>query len=147
MTAWDLSTSPFSDLHMSEMHTNQDACASRTSDWLAYLEEEMAAAAAAMESELGERSLCTVHRDGRVTGGLKYQEGRLNALAEARRLARHPSDIGAALAAQKQKWGDELDRRRNASPPSMTWVSYATGGVDATEDALEAFHRTLRPSR
>lgn len=107
--------------------------------WLAHLEEEMDAAAAAMEGELGEQSMCSVHRDGRVTGGLKYQEGRLTAVAEAIRVARGSSDIEAELVAQLQRWSDELDRRRAASPPSMAWVAYASGGVDASEDALRAF--------
>ena len=108
---------------------------------MAYLEAEMAAAAAAMEVELGADSMCTVHRDGRVTGGLKYQEGRLSAFAEARRLARAPSDIESALTAQQQRWSDEFERRRKSSPPSLPWVAYATGGVDASRGALEALRR------
>lgn len=119
------------------MHPGDGLGPTRTEHWLAYLEREMAAAAAAMEGELGADSMCTVHKDGRVTGGLKYQEGRLSAFAEARRLARARSDIEAALAAQLEKWSDELERRRTASPPSMAWVAYATGGVEASREARE----------
>lgn len=114
-----------------------------TEHWMAYLEAEIAAAATAMEGELGADSMCTVHKDGRVTGGLKYREGRLSAFAEARRLARARSDIEAALTAQLQRWSDELERHRTSSPPSMAWVAYATGGFDASREALEALRMSL----
>lgn len=120
------------------MHTSDGPGPTGTEHWKAFLEGEMTAAAAAMEGELGADSMCTVHRDGRVTGGLKYQEGRLSAFAEARRLARAPSDIEAALTAQLQRWSDEFERRRTSSTRSMAWVAYATGGLDASREALEA---------
>lgn len=125
------------------MHTTDGPGPVDTEQWMTYLEAEIAAAAAAMEVELGANSMCTVHKDGRVTGGLKYREGRLSAFAEARRLARARSDIEAALTAQLQRWSNELDRRRKSSTPSMAWVAYATGGFDASREALEALERSL----
>lgn len=116
--------------------------ASQLDRWVAYLDGEIALAAATMQVELGEESACTVHKDGRVTGGLKYQEGRLNAFAEARRLAKDPVDIADALVRYKTRWVEELDKRRNASQPSMPWLSYATGGAEAAEAAVEAFLQT-----
>jgi hypothetical protein len=121
---------------------NEISAASQLDRWIAYLDGEIALAAANMEVELGEESACTVHKDGRVTGGLKYQEGRLNSFAEARRLARDPAGLEDGLSRYKTKWEQELDRRRSAHRPSMPWISYATGGLQAAEAAVEAFKPT-----
>lgn len=103
--------------------------------WIAFLDGEIALAAATMTVELGDESMCTVHKDGRVTGGLKYQEGRLHALAEARRLA-GSDDLDSALQGLVARWQTELDRRRGSESPSLPWVAYATGGVEAVEKAV-----------
>lgn len=108
------------------------------SDWL---ESEIELAAGRMSRELGEDSVCTIHRDGRVTGGLKYQEGRLTALAGLRRGLREAPDAGSVIDESETRWRIEFERRRNASPPSPIWVSYATGGLDATREARVLLHR------
>ena len=108
--------------------------------WLEWPDDEIGAAAAAMSEELGAATYCRVHKDGRVTGGLKYHEGRMAALAEARRLARGPGNVKVALSPfGRAGWSSQ--RRRAAEPASPPWVSYATGGFEAADQTLEAFTR------
>lgn len=101
-------------------------------DWL---ETQIADAAGAMSQELGDRSVCTVHKDGRVTGGLKYQEGRMSAFAAMRRALVRGEQATEVLAAADERWSAEFEARRRASPSSPTWASYATGGRDAVREA------------
>lgn len=94
-----------------------------------------------MREELNGATYCRDHKDGRVTGGLKYHEGKMAALAEARRLARGPGDLRAALPSFRNRWLAEFERRREAEPPSPPWVAYATGGLEAADQTLDAFTR------
>lgn len=110
-----------------------------------WLEAQIEIEATAMTGELGPDSVCTVHKDGRVTGGLKYHEGRMSALAELRRLWRTGEPDDAALAEVERRWEEEFTRRSNG-PSSPLWVSYATGGVDAVREARSALSEHLAHS-
>jgi hypothetical protein len=102
-----------------------------------WLEAQIEMAARAMSGELGDSSVCTVHKDGRVTGGLKYHEGRMSAFAELRRLWRRGVLDDAVLAEVESRWaGESSTRGKEHSSP--LWVSYATGGVDAVGEARAA---------
>ena len=105
--------------------------------WVTWLDSEIESAAYAITSEAGGSSVCRVHKDGRVTGGLKYQEGRLVALNGVRRLAHRNDDLSTALDDLEEHWTAELDARRAEEHASPPWVAYATGGVEAIELATE----------
>ena len=97
-----------------------------------------ASAAAALEAELGAETACTLHRDGRVTGGMKYHEGRLVAFRETERAVRNAGDR-SAVEEIRDRWRAEFARRRDATRPSPPWVAYATGGLEAATEALRLF--------
>jgi hypothetical protein len=106
---------------------------------VAELDARVAAAAAAIEAEAGGATVCTLHRDGRVTGGLKYHEGRLIAFREASRAVAAAATAAEArhhLGAIHSRWQEEFEHRRDAAAPSPPWVAYATGGLDAAGEAL-----------
>ena len=106
---------------------------------LGWLDEAMALAARTMDAESGGLSACTVHKDGRVTGGFKYQEGRLAALAEVERLARAGRMTSETLGAIGETWERELEQRRVSEPSSPMWVAYTTGGREAMREAVGRF--------
>ena len=106
--------------------------------WQAWLDGEIQVEAATMEAELGGEMSCRIHKDGRVTGGLKYHEGKMNAYAEARRLSLDPANLDANMAAFRKRWADELERRKTTEPSSPPWIAYATGGLEAADRTLAA---------
>lgn len=114
----------------------EPASAVQMVDWL---ETQIEEAAGAMSQELGDRSVCTAHKDGRVTGGLKYQEGRMSALAAMRRELVRGEQATEVIAAADEQWSAEFETRRRARPSSPTWVSYATGGREAVRDVRKRF--------
>lgn len=78
-------------------------------------------------------------RDGRVTDGLKYQEGRLVVLSEVIRDLKggRPRDavaIAALVAAAAERWGGQLSRHQASDNPALLWVAYSQGGVDAAAE-------------
>lgn len=52
------------------------------------LEQKIIDVERAYQTQAGGASFCQLQKDGRVTGGAKYEEGRLVALHTARRLLR-----------------------------------------------------------
>lgn len=114
---------------------------------LDHLEVLRQAAEAAIRQQTGETSVCQVHKDGRVTGGLKYHEGRLVALSDlVRELKRSSASsreaIAALLADAVQRWEIQLARHQGSERPSILWVAYSQGGVDAMTEIqhlLETF--------
>lgn len=92
-------------------------------------------------SQAGGASFCQLQKDGRVTGGVKYDEGRLVALHWARRIiAAGGQDgiesCGEAIAAERKTWEAALDAVCAKEPPPMAWIAYRQGGVDALTWAL-----------
>ncbi len=89
----------------------------------------------------GAQTTCQLHKDGRVTGGLKYEEGRLVALTGARRIVRKVQDTGNnalidALQSERNRWRQTLLTYQSADRPSVMWVAYNQGGVDALDELL-----------
>jgi hypothetical protein len=94
-----------------------------------------------MLAQAGEASICQLHKDGRVSGGLKYLEGRLVALSELTRAVKQPGGdnlLAAAvpplLDAFHDKWQRQLVQHQSNRPLSMPWVAYCQGGLDAICD-------------
>jgi hypothetical protein len=102
---------------------------------LDHLETRRQETEAEIRQQTGSASVCQVHKDGRVTGGLKYHEGRLVALSDlVRDLKRSAADrdaITALLAAAAARWEAQLARHQASERPSILWVAYTQGGVDA----------------
>ena len=108
-----------------------------------WLEAQIELAAAAMAEDLGEHSVCTVHKDGRVTGGLKYLEGRMAALAAMRRAIAAGESTSEVVAAANAHWYADFETRTSGSSTSPLWVSYATGGLDAVREARRRLETSL----
>ena len=92
----------------------------------------------------GAQTTCQLHKDGRVTGGLKYDEGRLVALTAARRIERKLQESGdntliGALQAERNQWQRKLLTYQSADRPSLMWIAYHQGGVDAFDEVLALF--------
>ncbi|BCX02176.1 MAG: hypothetical protein KatS3mg053_0114 [Candidatus Roseilinea sp.] len=97
-----------------------------------------------MSSQLGEGSACQVHKEGRVTGGMKYAEGELIALNDLRRkLNADPAVDDAALRAivsvEIARWQNGLESQRRRPKPAMPWLAYYQGGIDALEALQQAW--------
>jgi hypothetical protein len=95
-------------------------------------------AESAYMEEAGGEAVCKLHKDGRVSGGLKYEEGRVVALRDLQRALRMLEDDAAAdqiqalLAAELVRWQADLDHQLAQNRP-LPWVAYAQGGVDALQ--------------
>lgn len=113
-----------------------------TTDWQTWLTAQIAAANARLTAQTGTASLCEIGRAGGVTGGLKYEEGRLAALFALRRLP--PADR-AALAAEHARWRAELARQQAQPRPAPSWVAYAQGALDACAAALALVEGQITP--
>ncbi len=108
---------------------------------IAYLTAEREAAASALTAAAGGATLCQLHKDGRVTGGLKYDEGRFTAIGGLLAAVKScESDAACAdiLREHTERWQADLDRCRSQPRPSIPWVAYAQGGLDACTAASSA---------
>lgn len=83
-------------------------------------------------AQAGGASLCQLHKDGRVTGGVKYDEGRLVALNFLKRVIRTKpqNDWRAAVEAELAVWSRALVSDQARTPPAIQWVAYRQGGMD-----------------
>lgn len=105
------------------------------------LQTEIDRANAAMTARLGEQSLCEIHKDGHVTGGVKYDEGRLVALRGLLRKLRGVQPVDAAAAQvlivdEQARWARELAKHQSAERKSIAWIAYSQGGTDACAGLL-----------
>lgn len=107
-----------------------------TSNWSARLAGARAVAERELAAQLGSATLCRIHTDGRVTGGAKYAEGRLVALADLQRRLRgtEAGNPVAVWASELRRWADDLERLRAQDRPALPWLAYRQGGVDALEE-------------
>lgn len=91
-------------------------------------------------AHLGAQSLCELHKGGRVTGGVKYDEGRQAAYSMLARKLKgtqgDPVQIETMLSAETERWRSTLERHQNDARKSMPWIAYSQGGLDACEAAL-----------
>ncbi len=99
---------------------------------------------ASMKTHMGGQTICQLHKDGHVTGGMKYDEGRLVVLGAILRRLKQSDDSGTDLLgglhdfvqAEQQRWQSQLQQHQNTEQPSMSWIAYSQGGVDACTQAL-----------
>jgi hypothetical protein len=106
---------------------------------LAAIDERADAAAAAMASATDGASLCSVSRSGERIPGVKYPEGRWAAMRALRRaLRRADAEAGAAIAALRAEWADDLAARRSTGQDN--WIAYRLGGVDALDEVAALAH-------
>lgn len=109
------------------------------------LDRRLAAVEERLTTAAGGRSLCELSRDGGSVG-LKELEGRMSALAEARRAARRSIEAPeAVIEAVLDAWRAEFV---NDSDRGVAWRSYRSGGIDELESLLNSLdHRdpTLAP--
>lgn len=102
-----------------------------------YLELQRKLIEAAMMQHMGGQTMCEVHKDGRVTGGLKYEEGRLVVIGDVIRYAKqHPDNLHSTIITETQKWRSQLERHQSKDQPALTWIAYSQGGVDMYEQLL-----------
>jgi hypothetical protein len=90
----------------------------------------------------GGQAVCQLHKDGRVTGGVKYREGRLVALYNLRRRVAVLEDGELARASDEVRdecatWQEIIDRQRNTERPSVSWLAYGQGGMDACQEIMQ----------
>lgn len=102
-------------------------------DILSALDAQIAAAERALLAATGGQNICRLDREGRATGGVKYDEGRLVALRAAQRLLRSgdPAQATAALRHLHAQWRADLQAHQRRERPALPWIAYAQGGVDA----------------
>jgi hypothetical protein len=102
------------------------------------IESLIADAEGAYTAALGGEAACTIHRDGRVTGGMTYHEGRLVALREISRLLERsgPATWHDEIAGVRDRWTADLETRQASRVNTPPWIAYATGGHDAAVEAL-----------
>jgi hypothetical protein len=98
-------------------------------------EDRVEATALLLEGEFGPQTAYTRHRDGRVTGGMKYHEGRLVSYRAVAAVLRGAPQRPAAdvLSEHIEHWRAEFDR--HAGRGATQWAAYATGGLDAAAEA------------
>jgi len=111
---------------------------------LAWLEQQIGRAEKEYAIHAGNQTACQLHKDGRITGGLKYDEGRLVAFTTLRRIVRKSGDgaageLRAPIEAEQARWQAALHTYRHAPQPSIPWIAYNQGGVDALTAALAHF--------
>lgn len=108
---------------------------------LILLDQKIQNAEQAYKMHTGSQTACQLHKDGRVTGGLKYNEGRLVALTAVRRIVRKLEIAGedallGSLQEDRDRWRRSLVTYQTADRPSIPWIAYSQGGVDAIEEML-----------
>lgn len=119
---------------------------------LAHIEQRRRECESAMRDHMGGGTMCQVHKDGRVSGGLKYEEGRLVAFGNVRRALKRLSptaDESPALAeiltSEAAAWQAQLTRHQSAAKPAMMWLAYSQGGADAVAQMQRELPNILSP--
>jgi hypothetical protein len=111
---------------------------------LAAVDRQIAEAETDLVNATAGQSVCQLHKSGRVTGGLKYSEGKLVALKAIRRVLDqlHRGDLALAevyqafetnMAEQQQTFTRFEGKGTSATP----WLAYASGELDAYETVRE----------
>jgi len=100
------------------------------------IEYKIAEVERSYQAQAGKASFCQLQKDGRVTGGVKYDEGWLVALFAARRalkdrLSLREDACQAAIAVELADWREALTAQQVKEPPPIPWIAYRQGGVDA----------------
>jgi hypothetical protein len=113
-----------------------------TNELLSVIQDRIIEVGQSLSAGTGGRSLCQLHKDGTVTGGTKYDEGRYAALRRIRRFVESSVDREISpelldpLQQEAEDWRRMLQTYQEKSDPPMQWIAYAQGGVDAIESLL-----------
>lgn len=118
----------------------------QATELLAWLEQQIERAEKEYAIHTGNQPACQLHKDGRVTGGLKYDEGRLVAFTTLRRIVRKSGDGAAGellvpIETEQARWLAALYTYQHAPQPAITWIAYNQGGVDAISATLAHLER------
>ncbi|MGB9631991.1 MAG: hypothetical protein ACPL8I_01560 [Chloroflexaceae bacterium] len=107
------------------------------------IEQRIAVAEHSLTDQTGGTNVCQLQQDGRVTGGMKYDEGRLVALSALRRRLREAGggDPRPIVAQDLATWQEALEAQQARERPAIQWVAYNQGGVDALEEVLQVIDR------
>ncbi len=104
---------------------------------LVRLDDRIAAVGESMMGQMNNQSLCQIQKDGCITGGLKYDEGRLETLQTFRRLiAEHLEHSPGLIHAEVLRREAQLERFQQQSHPSIQWLAYWLGAVDMAHEIL-----------
>ncbi|MCB9436369.1 MAG: hypothetical protein H6673_05160 [Anaerolineales bacterium] len=104
---------------------------------LEWLETQQQQAESTLQAQLGNQTWCEIHTDGQVTGGLKYEEGRLIVITTLRRqLKSGDQDPQSMIEVLLNQWQQQLEHHIQQKPSSMPWIAYSQGGVDMCREAL-----------
>ncbi|MFQ3662568.1 MAG: hypothetical protein SNJ69_09280 [Chloroflexaceae bacterium] len=108
------------------------------------IEQRIAAAERSLTDQTGGTNVCRLQQDGRVTGGMKYDEGRLVALSTHRRRLQEAAGADARELVEQDlaRWEEALRAQQARERPAIQWVAYNQGGVDALEEVLHAIARS-----
>jgi hypothetical protein len=108
------------------------------------LRQKLAEVESEYMSQTGGQNACRLQKDGRVTGGVKYEEGRLITLSQAKRLLSDNTtevDFRKSIEKLLEEWQEELILLEQKEQPPVHWVAYRQGGVDGLQYVLELINR------
>jgi hypothetical protein len=97
-------------------------------EFLAALGERPEAAAADLTTALGGEGACELHRDGRITGGMKFHGGRRVSFQAALLAVQGATDPPTALAQHLMLHRRQPTEHTDGDPARR---AYSTGGLDA----------------
>ena len=101
------------------------------------IHDHITAIGASMAAQMNNQSLCQIQKDGRITGGLKYDEGRLETLQTVRRLiAEHLEQSPELIHAEVMRREAQLEKFQQQSRPSIQWLAYWSGAVEMAHKIL-----------
>ena len=104
---------------------------------LTKMDDHITAIGASMATQMNNQSLCQIQKDGRITGGLKYDEGRLETLQTFRRLiAEHLEQSPELIYAEVMRREAQLQKFQQQSRPSIQWLAYWSGAVEMAHEIL-----------
>lgn len=104
---------------------------------LAQIDAYMSTIGESMAAQMNDQSLCQIQKDGRITGGLKYDEGRLETLQTFRRLiSDHLENSPELIHAEVLRRQAQLEKFQQQDHPSIQWLAYWLGAVDMTHEIL-----------
>lgn len=86
--------------------------------------------------QTGGATVCQLQKDGRISGGIKYDEGRLVALTTIQRIFKQKSSLRnfrISLQTEMKTWQQNLAIHKSRGNPAIQWVAYLQGGVDVIQ--------------
>lgn len=113
---------------------------------LAQIDQQIAAVGESMAAQMNNQSLCQIQKDGRITGGIKYDEGRLETLHTLRRIVTDNVDFSPELLyAELLRREAQLEKFVSQDRPSIQWVAYGQGGADVARKLYALINQEEAP--